>query len=976
MYDLLGDIYRVGIEGGKAVHVTQGQSWDWMPRYSPDGRWIAFMSDRSGAYNLWIIQRDGSNLFQVTETWEGEIGPPSWDAQGALQIPLKATLSKIALHSGSEAKRILQLPAGGSIQVHPTEQLYMTRQTGELHPRWSIDRRWKAWARRSGEGWQLVARRSSDGAQVELLNGLSQSGSLSFEDQVPSFAFTSDANSIVLWQDGKLKRIRLSDGQQSSIPVETEVTMEMGIPVHRPMRVIQDGLLESRVVRWPSLDVARNSLVSSVFGKLYETNLETGSSARVTNGNQFEFAPVVSPNGNLVAYASWDDEKLGDIVVRDLATGSEYRVTGKRGRYTNPVWSPDSTAIAYVDVGLDQDLSGRTDLLHVFIVNLNNLANPRSVISLSSPVNGGERAYPVLTFTSDGSAVFVPGGPSDDAPGLRGSHFLYLANASGVSVLGEFPHSDEAVVSPDGTKLLTVRNGRIHLESVMVRREGPLRRLSEFPSDIEAQFQPVHVKWIGNDDISWAESHDVYRANLTSGIKQRVGRVVVLKPRRSVKGSVAILNARIITMRDDEVIERGSIVVRDGRISYIGPKTNPELPAGTVIVDGTGKTVIPGLMDVHAHVFNNSPREIWQRQSHRYVASLAYGVTTLFDPATPTLLDPIGQSEMIDIGEIVGPRLFTSGPALMGEGNRSQARSIKNYCDASILVRGRTPSLLGPLKEYGFPDRQQRRWFVGAARRSGFPVTAEGRDRVTNLSIISDGYTAIEHPIDVQPVEDDVLKFIVSSQVNYTPILVSEGNGLPDYFLRHMSLSEDDKFRRFTPPRYLRRANQSRALSADELKTYERGFEKDAHEAAQILVRGGLVSTGTHGVAWKGTHLEMRALVLGGASSLEALRASTINAAKKLDIDTDVGSIEKGKIADLVVLSANPLDDITNTESIEKVFKGGVIFDSESMSEIWPEFHPLRPWPWQTPAESDQFKAPTPRPLPREQRDSRTTRTH
>lgn len=960
-YDLLGDIYRVGANGGTGVSVTHGTSWDWMPRYSPDGKWIAFMSDRGGSYNLWLVQRNASNLVQITERWDGEIGPPVWEEGGALLVPSKAVLNHAKDSPKSGVHQTLELPAGLRIGVRFIDQLYMTRETGELHPRWSKDRQWKAWIRASEAGWELVARNGSNGAIVKVADRLSQSGTLSFQDQVPSFSFSADGRAIVLWQNGELRKIGLIDGANSTIPVQTRVTRVVARPVHRPMRVTDDGLLESRTIRWPVLVHARNSILSSVFGKIYETKLLSGESLRVTESHEFEFSPAVSPDGKSLVYASWDDQRLGDIVVRDLATGVERRITEGRGRYINPVWSPDSKTIAYVDVGLDSDLSGQTDSLTIYTCSLINGSRKTRVITLSSPENGGERAYPVPTFAPDGSGIFVPGGKSIDAPGSRGSHFLYFANSAGVKMLGAFPHSDEALVSPDGTKLMVVRNGKIRFHSISAWKIDTQTSLIDLPSLVQNEFTPVHVSWLGNNDVSWAEGRNLYRANISYGARELVGEVSVQSRRRGSRGSIAIVNSRIITMRGDEVIESGSIVVRDGRIEYVGPRPSPTLLQGVVVIDGRGKTIIPGLMDVHAHVFNNSPREIWQRQSHRYVASLAYGVTTIFDPATPTLLDPIGQAEMIAIGEMVGPRLFSSGPAIMGEGRRSQLREISKYADASRLINDRSNLLLGPLKEYGFPNRLERTLLADAARRRSIPITAEGRDLVTNLSIITDGYTAIEHPIDAWPLKDDLLKFIVESQVSYTPILVTEDNGLPEYFTRKWDFINDMKFRRFTPSRYISRMSKRRGAASSQQSDYT--FEQNARDVAKILMGGGLVTTGTHGVAWKGVHFEMKALVLGGSSPIEALRAATFNSAKKLDIDADLGSLETGKIADFLVLSKNPLDDISNTESVEKTVKGGIVFDSESMTEIWPEFHPLQSWPWQNDLERSQFMAPRPPPL-------------
>jgi len=124
-------------------------------------------------------------------------------------------------------------------------------------------------------------------------------------------------------------------------------------------------------------------------------------------------------------------------------------------------------------------------------------------------------------------------------------------------------------------------------------------------------------------------------------------------------------------------------------------------------------------------------------------------------------------------------------------------------------------------------------------------------------------------------------------------------------------------------------------------------FREAAAQAAKIQRAGGLVGVGGHAeLQGLGYHWEMWAFVMGGMLPVEALRAATIDGARIIGIDEDLGSIESGKLADLVILNKNPLEDIRNSTAIYQVMQDGRLYDGETLDQIWPKTQPLKPFWW------------------------------
>jgi imidazolonepropionase-like amidohydrolase len=394
---------------------------------------------------------------------------------------------------------------------------------------------------------------------------------------------------------------------------------------------------------------------------------------------------------------------------------------------------------------------------------------------------------------------------------------------------------------------------------------------------------------------------------------------------------VAFTGARVVTMRggnQDEVLDDATVVVTDDRIAAVGPRAGTTVPAGARRFDARGKTIIPGIVDVHAHAHYASaglvPERFWS-----YDANLAYGVTTLHDPSA-TSWEVFTESEMVQAGELRGPRVFSTGNVIYGAGGRD-ALPIQSLDEARQQLRRLKRLGAISVKSYMQPRREQRQWILQAAREESMLVVPEGGGKFEeNLGEVMDGHTGVEHALPIAPIYDDVVRLFSSSRSGYTPTLLVAYGGLSGehWFYQHADVFDDAKLLRFTPRRYL----DARAIRRMMAPDWDWHHMQVAAGAKKILEAGGHVQLGAHGQRQGlGAHWEMWALAQGGMSPAEVLKCATWNGAWYLGMDHAIGSVEAGKLADFVVLDRDPLQDVHNTNSVRWTVKNGEVYDGDTL---------------------------------------------
>ena len=428
-------------------------------------------------------------------------------------------------------------------------------------------------------------------------------------------------------------------------------------------------------------------------------------------------------------------------------------------------------------------------------------------------------------------------------------------------------------------------------------------------------------------------------------------RIYVPLERDVPKGVMVLRGGRVVSMKGMQIIENADVIIRDNRIVSVGPRDSVPIPDGAEIVDVTGKTLSPGFVDTHYHAQWLIP-EIHPSQAWQYLATLAYGVTTTRDPQTGST-DILSYGDRVETGGMLGPRIYSTGPGVfLGEniGSAEQAESVlKRYAEYYDTKT---------LKMYMSGNRQQRQWIIQAAKKLQLmPTTEGGLDFKLDLTHAMDGYPGVEHALPVAPIYEDVIKLFRASQTTNSPtLLVSYGGPFGEnYYYARENVHDDAKMRRFAPEDNLDARSRRRGPGgggspgqAGWFLEEEYVFRKHADFARRMIADSARIAIGSHGqLQGVGYHWELWAMGSGGMSNHDVLRTATIFGAEAIGLGQDLGSLEPGKMADILVFDRDPLADLRNTTSIRYVMKNGRLYDGNTLDEVWPRKRPMPAQPWQ-----------------------------
>ena len=986
VFDLLGDIYKMPVTGGTATLLAGGPAYEVQPRFSPDGKRISFTSDRDGCDNIWTMDLNGQNLRQITKEKDRQTNNAVWSPDGSFIVARKHYRNERSLGAGemwmyyigggdglqltkrrnweqdagepclSPDGRYLYYsedisPGGGfqynkdpngviyaiqrrDLQTGKTEQ-FINSQGGACRPQISPDGKTLAFVKRVRLKTVLYLCDIESGRETPLWDNLNRDAQETWAlfGVHPGFSWTPDGRSIVISAKGHLWKIDVATGAASQIPFTAHVKQTITDAVRFPQEVAPASF-DVKLLRYVTVSPDQNSVIYTALGKLYRKTLPDGTPRRITRDDRYlEIFPSFSPDGKWIVYATWNDEEKGAVMKVHPDGSGRMKLTRSPGHYTEPEFSHDGSMVVYHRIGGD-NFRGET------------YSRDRGIYLI--PSTGGKETL----VTEEGSRpMFAPG---DDrifllsgegektaliSTGLRGEqrrvHFLS-------------DNADDILPSPDGRWVALVERFNAYI-AVFPKTGQPVTigpASSDYPIRRVSRDAGTYLNWSADSrKLFWSLGPELYSRDLsrTFDFAGTAGDTVQDKPDTSglyisfsaptdnPTGSIALVGARVITMRGDEVIPDGTIIVERNRITAVGPRAEVKIPPGAERVDVSGTTIMPGIVDVHAHIPTGSegitPQTHWP-----YYVNLAFGVTTTHDPSANTEM-VFTNSELVKAGLLVGPRVYSTGTILYGAEAPFKA-VINSYDDALSHLRRMKAVGAFSVKSYNQPRRDQRQQIIEAARALHMMVVPEGGSTFFwNMSMILDGHTGIEHSLPVSPLYKDAISLFSKSKSGYTPTLIVSYGGLwgENYWYMSTNVWEDTRLLTFTPRQIIDARSRRRLMAAED----DFNYIENAKSVKAALDAGTKVQLGAHGqLQGLGAHWELWMFVQGGMTPLEAIRSATLSGAQYIGLDRDIGSLEPGKLADLVVIEKNPLENIRNSESIRYVMKNGRLYNAATMDEI------------------------------------------
>ena len=1073
-FDLLGDLYTLPIAGGTATRITSDNAFDAQPRFSPDGKRIVFISDRSGGDNVWIVSLDGKDTTQVTKGNDALMLSPEWTPDGKYIVasrsggPLGGAAKLWMWHvDGGSGIQLISQPAAiktlGAAFSADGKQIWFAARTGDwqynaILPQYQLN----VYDRETGERRVVSARYGSAfrpalspdgkylvyGTRQDVETGLRirELGSgeerwlaypVQHDDQesrapldvLPGYSFTPDSKSIVVSYGGEIWRVPVDGTAPARIPFTVDANVAIGPEVKFAWRVNDSATFTARQIRdgVPSPDGTK--LAFTAVDRLYVMDWPNGTPRRVTTMDVGEHMPTWSPDSRTLAFATFRDGAGGNIYSARIDGRTPPRqLTSHAAIYRDLAFDPTGRRVAAVMLNARDMVVIGTGGGGVYDEQLVWVPAEGGATVRIGPANGRG----ALHFTRDSARIFA----FSQAKGLVSFRWDNSDEKAILKVVGPVPPSANVPVAERGLRVFS-REALTHTDldpelalegaptpvPASVIRMAPTgdQALAEVGNDVYAvtvppvagQVTTINVAMPANANFparrlsevagqfatfssdgrkvhfSLANAfftYDLDRARVVDdslkavarlraalsdsakkvlavadsvkkaagdsakpGYKPAETRIVVTVPRDRATGTIVLRGGRALTMKGQEIIDDADVVVTDRRIVAIGRRGTVTVPADAKIIDVTGKTLTPGFVDTHYHA-QWLETDVHTTQAWQYLATLAYGVTTTRDPQTATT-DILTYTDRVESGGMLGPRIYSTGPGVFW------AEPIRDLDHArTILKRYSQYYDTKTLKMYMTGNRQQRQWVIMAARELGImPTTEGGLDYKLDITHALDGYPGIEHALPIMPMYNDVVELFKASQTTNSPtLLVSYGGPWGEnFFYTHEDLQRDTKLAHFMPSAWIDAKSRRQGAGTGPgpggwFREDEYVFPRHADFVKRMIDGGARIGVGSHGqLQGLGYHWEMWAMASGGIKPYDMLRVATIYGAEAIGLAQDIGSLEVGKLADILVMDADPLTNIRNSNSLRFVMKGGRMYDAGTLNEVWPIAKTLPAQAWQ-----------------------------
>lgn len=1026
VFDIVGSIYKIPMQGGKAVLLTadSGSSVNYHPRYSPNGKLIAFVSDRSGQHNLWIMDANGANPRPVVIDDETRFAHPVWTPDGRsivvtriLKVPgigmekrdLRLWIYSVDTGSGRElvGDKVTQAawpsvspdgkyvffdsstfstsPLAGMphtqyhlerIALDNGNILKLTRPQSEFRPpslsmyrmpefappnsfspELSPNGRFLAFARRIPSGQTEVSghkfnfrtalwvRDLQTGEERVLVDPLDPDRTGTYARAVlrvmNGYSWLKDGSGLLVPINGKIRKVSFPSGAVETIPFQARVKRRRQAMATAKPDIAQDHY-DAPFLQWLAPSPDGRKIVFYAGGQLWiKANSEQKPRVLTEMDKRIQLMPSWSADGKWIAFVTWEDSERGHIWKIRPNGGKPVRLTRQAGEYFYPAWSPDSKAIV-VTLGSGETARG------------NSLAANLHWRLASIPAKGGQ----VLPITSspglspaswgrDNRIYFLQRAGEIDELRTKidsgnistGSKVLASVNNRGNQIKAHavLPNEVHAIaLSPDRRRLALAIGYELYVTK-LTDADG----LNEI-SFTDSSSLPMLSHGGGWFPV-WRDNHVLEYLNGKQHIIHDLGKntvkthIINLPLQRNFSnGLIAFTEATIISGELGDNPQKGTVLIKNGRIVCAG---SCDTAGADKVINATGKFIMPGIVDVHDHPHSYS-RAFTSRYHSPSALQLAYGVTTVVDPYAHPLLLP-SLSDLTATGRVPGPRYLYTGIGIRGLGHSEKITSLD---DAERIVAAHAAAGAIGIKQFHVTTRRESQLLSQATRNyGGLYLTAEQADIPYIIGLVLDGYSGWEHMLSYDTLYKDVTELLGQSGITYSPTAIVGGlsHWSSLYFIARDKPWLDPKFTRFIPWQRLTlyKLPGQRARS-------EFSFPFIAEGVARVVRAGGNAAIGAHGeVPGLGAHFEMQ-IYASAMSNKEVIHMATMGGANFIGAGQSIGSIKTGKIADLIVLNSNPLDNIKNTLDMQYVMTMGHLYDADTLNQVWPNTREYGPVPW------------------------------